>query len=137
MKTFVYGCYSDNDWNKNNILRILENESSTLWKLYFLQVYQIIRENGGVCIADEVQSGLGRTGKHMWAFQQFGVVPDIVTVRCLSRNLILSDHIFHIYKLWLVCLGQWRVRGCNNGLRVRLGYRSGKVKKTIRLYFFI
>ena len=43
-------------------------------------MYGAIREHGGVCIADEVQSGLGRTGKSLWAFQQFGVVPDIVTV---------------------------------------------------------
>ena len=31
-------------------------------------------------IADEVQTGLGRTGNHMWGFMNFDVVPDIVTI---------------------------------------------------------
>ncbi|XP_069162924.1 ethanolamine-phosphate phospho-lyase isoform X3 [Procambarus clarkii] len=47
---------------------------------YFKDLYNLIREAGGVCIADEVQTGLGRTGEHFWAFEHFGVVPDIVTV---------------------------------------------------------
>ncbi|MDO8835714.1 MAG: aminotransferase class III-fold pyridoxal phosphate-dependent enzyme, partial [Vicinamibacterales bacterium] len=34
---------------------------------------------GGVCIADEVQVGMGRVGTHVWAFETQGVVPDIVT----------------------------------------------------------
>jgi 4-aminobutyrate aminotransferase-like enzyme len=33
-----------------------------------------------VCIADEVQTGFGRTGDAMWAFELQGVVPDIVTL---------------------------------------------------------
>lgn len=41
-----------------------------------------MREAGGVCIADEVQVGFGRVGKHWWAFELQGmdVVPDIVTM---------------------------------------------------------
>ncbi|MBC7775869.1 MAG: aminotransferase class III-fold pyridoxal phosphate-dependent enzyme, partial [Phycisphaerae bacterium] len=31
-------------------------------------------------IADEVQTGCGRHGKHFWAFEDHGVVPDIVTI---------------------------------------------------------
>lgn len=42
--------------------------------------YQYVRDAGGVCIADEVQTGCGRAGDHYWAFQQHGVVPDIVTI---------------------------------------------------------
>ena len=34
---------------------------------------------GGLCVADEVQPGLGRTGTAMWGFQNLGIVPDIVT----------------------------------------------------------
>ena len=30
---------------------------------------QMVREAGGVCIADEVQSGFGRTGSHYWGFE--------------------------------------------------------------------
>lgn len=47
---------------------------------YFREVYSIIREHGGVCISDEVQTGFGRTGDHYWGFQNFGVIPDIVTM---------------------------------------------------------
>lgn len=41
-----------------------------------------VREAGGVCIADEVQVGFGRSGTHYWAFQLDGpdVLPDIVTI---------------------------------------------------------
>jgi 4-aminobutyrate aminotransferase-like enzyme/Ser/Thr protein kinase RdoA (MazF antagonist) len=42
--------------------------------------YQAVREAGGVCIADEVQVGMGRAGTHFWAFETQGVVPDIVTM---------------------------------------------------------
>lgn len=33
-----------------------------------------------MCIADEVQTGFGRTGGHYWGFERQGVVPDIVTM---------------------------------------------------------
>ena len=39
-----------------------------------------MRAAGGLCIADEVQTGFGRTGKHYWGFEAHGVVPDIVTM---------------------------------------------------------
>jgi 4-aminobutyrate aminotransferase-like enzyme len=35
---------------------------------------------GGLFIADEVQSGFGRFGSHMWGYQKLGVVPDVVTL---------------------------------------------------------
>jgi alanine-glyoxylate transaminase/(R)-3-amino-2-methylpropionate-pyruvate transaminase len=44
------------------------------------EAYAAIRENGGLCIADEVQTGFGRTGAHYWGFQNFGVTPDFVTM---------------------------------------------------------
>ncbi len=37
-----------------------------------------IKAAGGLMIIDEVQSGMARTGDNFWAFQQHGVVPDIV-----------------------------------------------------------
>lgn len=39
-----------------------------------------MREAGGLCIADEVQTGFGRTGSSYWGFQNQGVIPDIVTM---------------------------------------------------------
>jgi alanine-glyoxylate transaminase/(R)-3-amino-2-methylpropionate-pyruvate transaminase len=47
---------------------------------YLREAYAVVREHGGLCIADEVQSGFGRTGAHYWGFQNWGVVPDIVTM---------------------------------------------------------
>lgn len=39
-----------------------------------------VRAAGGLYIADEVQSGFGRTGDHMWGFEADGVIPDIVVM---------------------------------------------------------
>ena len=52
---------------------------------YLKQVYELVRAAGGVCIADEVQTGYGRIGSHFWAFEHYGagddsVVPDIVVL---------------------------------------------------------
>jgi alanine-glyoxylate transaminase/(R)-3-amino-2-methylpropionate-pyruvate transaminase len=47
---------------------------------YLKDVYGHIRAAGGLCIADEVQTGFGRTGEHYWGFQNFGVTPDFVTM---------------------------------------------------------
>ena len=40
--------------------------------------YELVRERGGLCIADEVQTGFGRLGTDMWGFQHHGVMPDMV-----------------------------------------------------------
>ncbi len=46
-----------------------------------------MRAAGGVCIADEVQTGFGRLGDHYWGFQQRGVMPDIVTMAKVPATL--------------------------------------------------
>lgn len=46
---------------------------------YFKIAYEIVRKHGGLCIADEVQTGFGRTGAHYWGFENWGVTPDLVT----------------------------------------------------------
>ncbi len=43
-------------------------------------VYKLVREAGGLCISDEVQTGCGRMGKSFWGFQLHNVVPNIVTI---------------------------------------------------------
>ena len=53
---------------------------------YLAQVYAAVRAAGGVCIGDEVQTGYARLGVHQWAFEQQGVVPDIVTVAKAAGN---------------------------------------------------
>ena len=47
---------------------------------YLKQTYEYVRAAGGVCIADEVQTGFGRTGTHFWGFETQDVIPDIVTM---------------------------------------------------------
>jgi 4-aminobutyrate aminotransferase-like enzyme len=40
----------------------------------------LVKQHGGLFIADEVQPGFGRTGDSMWGFQRHDVTPDIVTM---------------------------------------------------------
>ena len=47
---------------------------------FLADVYARVRAAGGVCIADEVQTGFGRLGTHFWAFEQHAVTPDIVVL---------------------------------------------------------
>lgn len=44
---------------------------------YLQGIYAKVRAAGGLCVADEVQAGFGRTGKY-WGFEHYNVVPDIV-----------------------------------------------------------
>ena len=46
---------------------------------YFQELISICRDNGILFIADEIQSGMGRTVK-MFAIEHWGVEPDLVTV---------------------------------------------------------
>ena len=47
---------------------------------YLKSVYQQVREAGGLCIADEVQTAFGRLGEYYFAFEQQQVIPDIVVM---------------------------------------------------------
>ena len=47
---------------------------------YLKKVYEYTRAHGGLCIADEVQAGFGRTGTHFWGFETQDAIPDIVTM---------------------------------------------------------
>jgi len=47
---------------------------------YLRDAFAAVRHAGGVCIADEVQTGFGRAGSHFWMFETQGVVPDIVSM---------------------------------------------------------
>tara|TARA_B100000614_G_scaffold57572_1_gene50711 strand:- start:2216 stop:3502 length:1287 start_codon:yes stop_codon:yes gene_type:complete len=44
------------------------------------RAFELVREEGGVCIADEVQIGFGRVGSKFWGFETANVQPDIVTM---------------------------------------------------------
>ncbi len=47
---------------------------------YLAEATKLIRAAGGLMIVDEVQTGFGRVGTHMWAHGPQGVIPDIVTL---------------------------------------------------------
>jgi len=47
---------------------------------YLKKAFARVRELGGVCISDEVQTGFGRTGDHFWGFEGHDVIPDMVTM---------------------------------------------------------
>ena len=49
-------------------------------KGYISGAAERVRAAGGLCIIDEVQSGVGRTGDHFWAFEGHDVIPDIVVM---------------------------------------------------------
>ena len=46
---------------------------------YFGALKQVLDEHGILFIADEVQTGWGRTGDHFWGHQAHGIVPDLLT----------------------------------------------------------
>ena len=55
---------------------------------YFVRVQALCAQYGTLVIADEVQTGLGRTGK-MWAHEHYGMRPDIITTsKALSGGYI-------------------------------------------------
>ena len=63
---------------------ILETIPATLGMVlpevgYLEQVRSLCDKNGTLLIMDEVQSGLGRTGK-LWAFEHAGITPDMVVI---------------------------------------------------------
>ena len=47
---------------------------------YLKRSFKLVHAAGGLCIADEVQTGFGRVGAHFWAFELGGAQPDIVTM---------------------------------------------------------
>lgn len=55
---------------------------------YLPAAYDIVKKAGGLCIADEVQSGFARTG-HFWGFETQGVQPDIVTMAKVTNSSLL------------------------------------------------
>ena len=49
-------------------------------KNYLKNIFKFVKNKNALCIADEVQTGFGRVGKNFWAFEEHGVIPDIVTL---------------------------------------------------------
>lgn len=51
-------------------------------KGYLKKIFEYLQSKGILCVADEVQTGFGRSGTHFWAFQSYGdeIHPDFVTL---------------------------------------------------------
>lgn len=47
---------------------------------FLAEARDVVRTEGGLWIADEVQPGFGRTGTHMWGYQRHEIDPDIVVI---------------------------------------------------------
>jgi len=57
---------------------------------YFQELAKICKDNGILFVADEIQSGMGRTGK-MFAIEHWGVEPDLITVaKSLAAGMPLA-----------------------------------------------
>ena len=76
-------------------------------KGYLAKIYEKIRAVGGVCIADEVQTGLGRLGSHYFGFEYQGVCPDIV---------VLGKPIGNGHPMGVVLTTQAVAESFNNGI---------------------
>ncbi|MEZ2414365.1 aminotransferase class III-fold pyridoxal phosphate-dependent enzyme [Muriicola sp. E247] len=98
----VYGSSWENDGSAGaayaqNALELIEKHSGSiaafiaepivgcggqvpLAKGYLNAIYPAIREQGGICISDEVQVGFGRLGEVFWGFELYDVIPDIVVI---------------------------------------------------------
>lgn len=63
-------------------------------KDYFQVAQKILKSHGILHIDDEVQAGMGRTGK-MWAIEHFGVTPDVITTaKALGSGIPIGAMIF-------------------------------------------
>ncbi|XP_047098854.1 5-phosphohydroxy-L-lysine phospho-lyase-like isoform X1 [Schistocerca piceifrons] len=85
---------------------------------WLAKIYSYIHENGGLIIADEIQTGMGRSGSHYWAFQALGVVPDIITI----GKPIGNGHPF------AAVITSHKIASC-----LKANYRCGPVAATIGL----
>jgi len=68
---------------------------------YFEKASEVIHRYGGLLIIDEVQAGFGRTGKHWFGIEHWGVEPDIMVMAKGIANgapvgaTITTDEIAH------------------------------------------
>lgn len=62
----------DTTWDSNGVLIAPPD--------YVALSAEVVREAGGLVIADEVQAGYCRTGTHFWGHTHHGLTPDIVTI---------------------------------------------------------
>lgn len=89
MEKFIYVPINDINAFKEKVsdktcavmIEMIQGESGVheVEKSYIQEVYKICKENDIIFICDEVQTGMGRSGK-LFAYEHFGVEPDIFTL---------------------------------------------------------
>ena len=89
MEKFIYVPLNDISAFKNAVssktcavmMEMIQGESGVheVDEAYVQEVYKICKENDIIFICDEVQTGMGRTGK-LFAYEHFGIEPDIFTL---------------------------------------------------------
>jgi 4-aminobutyrate aminotransferase-like enzyme len=62
----------DTSWDSNGVLVAPHD--------YVVLTADVVRRHGGLMIADEVQAGYCRLGRHFWGHAKYDLVPDIVTI---------------------------------------------------------
>ena len=95
-------------------------------KVFFEELAGLASKHGILLIFDEIQSGMGRTGK-MWAADHFGVTPDILTVaKGIASGMPLSAMVSRADVMnWgarRACLHLWR-KSCGSG-RIACHHRT-------------
>lgn len=61
---------------------------------YFKIVHEVVKHYGGLFIADEVQTGFGRTGDKWFGIEHYGVEPDIMTMaKSIANGFPLANTI--------------------------------------------
>lgn len=91
---------------------------------YLKKAYAYAREVGAVCIADEVQTGFGRSGSHFWAYEMQGVTPDIV---------ILGKPIANGHPMAAVVANDEIVKSFENGLEYFNSFGGNPVSLAIAM----
>ncbi len=86
---FVYAKFNDFDDLKRKadgttcavMLEFIQGEGgiNTATSEYIKSVYDFCKDNDMLFIADEIQTGMGRTGK-LFAYEHYGIEPDIITM---------------------------------------------------------
>ena len=72
--------------NKNNVSAFIVESlmgcggQIVLPERFLKKTFKLIKDAGGINIADEVQIGFGRMGSSFWGFETCDVIPDIVTL---------------------------------------------------------
>lgn len=80
-------------------------------KGYLKKAYELVRERGGLCISDEVQTGFGRLGSHFWGFEANDVVPDIGKFVIMFELTIVENLCCVVQLPWqrvLLTVSQWQ-----------------------------